>query len=104
MSGPSIVTKSPGSATIATGQLTTSSTAQLVGTTRPATGPGMRRRLTVVNTAATAVYLGPAGVTVSTGVLLAGVVGATLTLHTNADVYAVSGGTPVITFAEEVEG
>lgn len=48
-----------------------------------------RKKVTVVNPSAVAVYLGDSGVTTATGVLLAGVVGASVTIETDQAVYGV---------------
>ena len=82
-------------ANIATGQgSVTTTAAQLVGAR---TG---RRTVTVENTGTTPVYLGGSGVTASTGFLLPGVAGASLTISFSGALYAVSTGTAAVTFYE----
>jgi hypothetical protein len=66
------------------GQVTVGATATLIV---PA-GAG-RETVTIVNNAAVDVFLGPAGVTITTGVLLAGVKGQTLSLPTTNAIYGV---------------
>ena len=49
-----------------------------------------RQFVTVINSGATAIYLGGAGVTASTGVMLPGVAGASITIAFTGDLYAVT--------------
>lgn len=49
-----------------------------------------RKKLILVNHSTTAVFIGPSNVASTTGVLLAGVVGQTLTLDTPAAVYGIT--------------
>jgi hypothetical protein len=49
-----------------------------------------RQFVTVINSGTTAIYLGGAGVTASTGVMLPGVAGASITLAFTGDLYAVT--------------
>lgn len=65
-------------------QATVAATATLIAAARPG-----RRKITIVNPSAVAVYLGDAGVTTTTGVLLPGVVGAQVTIETPEAVYGV---------------
>lgn len=53
--------------------------------------PG-RLAVTIVNHGTTVVYVGNRGVTTSTGVYLAGVAGAAVTIATQDEVYAITGG------------
>ena len=49
-----------------------------------------RQFVTVINSGTTAVYLGGVGVTAATGVMLPGVVGASITIAFTGDLYAVA--------------
>ena len=49
-----------------------------------------RQFVTVINSGATAIYLGGAGVTATTGVMLPGVAGASITIAFTGDLYAVT--------------
>ena len=61
-----------------------------------------RKRLVIVNHGATAVYVGGAAVATTTGLLLAGVAGTTMTLETAAAVYGIVGsGTQAVSYVEE---
>lgn len=73
-----------GSGSIATSQASVASTATLVAAARAG-----RNAVTVENLGTVAVYIGGAGVTTSTGFLLPGVVGASVTIPTSAAVYGV---------------
>lgn len=87
----------PGATTIATGQITVAVTATLIVAARTA-----RKRLVIVNHGATAVYVGGAAVATTTGLLLAGVAGTTMTLETAAAVYGIVGsGTQAVSYVEE---
>ncbi len=60
-----------------------------------------RNEITIVNHGTTDVYLGPSGVTVSTGVLLSGVKGASITLPVYGAVYGiVSSGSQTVSYVE----
>lgn len=60
-----------------------------------------RGSVTVINLGTVDVWLGGSGVTATTGILLAGVKGQTVTLSTSAAVYAVVGtGTQAVSVAE----
>ena len=84
------------SASIATAQVSVASTATLVAAAR--TGRGA---VIVTNLGAVAVYLGAAGVTTSTGTLLPGVVGASVTIPTSAEIYGVDAtGTQAVSVVE----
>lgn len=74
----------PSNGNIATAQVSVAATPTLVTAAR--TG---RNSVTVVNLGTTAVYLGGAAVTTSTGTLLAGTVGTSVTIATSAAVYGV---------------
>lgn len=77
---------SAGSANLATGQVSVANTATLIAALRSG-----RQAITIVNTAATAVYLGNStGVTTSTGTLLPGIVGASVTMNTQSAIYGIS--------------
>lgn len=80
---------------ITTGRIT-------VGTTATQIVPAnSRSKITVTTTQAIPVYCGPAGVTVSNGQLIPGVVGASETFDTSAAIFGVvDTGTVVVTFAE----
>lgn len=63
-----------------------------------------RKRLVIINTGTTVVYLGPAGVTTSTGHYLAGIAGYPVSIYTKAAIYGiVSSGTQTVTYWEEVD-
>jgi hypothetical protein len=82
--------------TLAAGQISAGTTATLVAAARP-----NRRSLTIINGGTTDVFLGPTGVTVANGFLLAGVKGQSVTIATAAAVYAVVGtGSQTVSFAE----
>lgn len=80
-------------ASIATGQGSVTTTAVQLVAAR--TG---RRTVTVENTGTTPVYLGGSGVTSTTGFLLPGVAGASLTISFSGALYAVSTGTAAVIF------
>jgi hypothetical protein len=82
---------------IATGQVSVTSS----GTTLIAAERAGRGRITVIQHGTTPVYVGLTGVTTTTGALLAGVAGATLTFDTEAAIYGASGGTQTVSFVEE---
>ncbi len=90
-----------GAASLATGQVSVAATATSIATARtgaPGTG---RASITLVNTTTTAIYIGGSGVTTTTGQLLPGVVGASLTLNTTAAIYGiVATGTATVTELE----
>lgn len=77
-------------------QVSVGATATLIAASRAS-----RALLTVVNTTTTAIYLGGSGVTTSTGQLLPGVVGASLTVPGTFALYGiVATGTATVTEAE----
>jgi len=81
---------------IKTGQATVGITATLIA---PA-GNG-REAITIVNGGAVDVFLGNASVSITTGILLAGVKGQTLTLYGTDAVYGiVASGTQVVSYAD----
>lgn len=74
-----------GAANIATSQVTANATATQLAAQR--TGRGA---ITIMNLGTTPVYLGAAGVTASTGILLPGTAGASVTIPTSAAVFGVA--------------
>lgn len=79
-----------GAANLATNQVSVGATATLISAARigaPGTG---RVALTVVNTSTAPVYLGGSGVTTTTGTLLPGILGASVTINTQAAVYGIT--------------
>jgi predicted S18 family serine protease len=83
-------------ANFATSQATVGATATLIITQRPG-----RDTVVIENTGTTPVYLGNAGVTVSNGLLLPGVVGASVAIETTDVVYGiVASGTQVVAVVE----
>lgn len=85
-----------GSDNMATGQVTVATTATQIVAAR--TG---RSSVTIVNDGTVDVFLGGSTVTTTTGELLAGVKGQTLTLNTSAAVYGiVATGTETVTYVE----
>lgn len=88
--------RSAGSPTIATNQVTVAATATQIVPAR--TGRGA---VTIVNSGATDIFLGVSGVSVTTGVLLSGVKGASMTIPTSAAVFGIAAtGTQVVSFLE----
>jgi len=82
---------------IATGQASVTSGGNVVVPAR-----ADRKRVTIVNLGTTAVTLGPSGVTTANGVLLAGVVGQTLTFETAAAIYGIVASTSqTVSYIEE---
>lgn len=81
----------------ATGQVALATTASQVAAERTT-----RRSITIVNTSTIDVYVGGTGVTTTTGQLLLGVKGASLTLEVTGAIHAIAtSGTPTVTFVEE---
>ncbi len=80
-----VPTSGIGSANFATAQASVGATATSIVGAR--TGRGA---VTVENHGTTAVYLGGSGVTAATGLLLPGVVGASVTIPTQAAVYGIT--------------
>jgi hypothetical protein len=80
----------------ATAQISVTSAATLIAAARPGRG-----EIQVMNTTATAVYLGGSGVTAANGHLLPGIIGASVTLKTTAAVYGiVASASATVTAAE----
>jgi hypothetical protein len=60
-----------------------------------------RGAVTIINTGTIAVFIGPSGVTTSTGALLPGIAGASITIPTTAAVYGiVSNGSQTVSVLE----
>lgn len=91
MAGPPVMPV--GCDNIATAQVTVAST---VGGTPIAVARPGRGEIQITNTAATAVYLGIAGVTTATGTLLPGIIGATVVLKTTAAIFGIVASTSVL--------
>jgi hypothetical protein len=90
-----------GAAAFAATQVALSSTATSIVAARTGVAGTGRVSVTITNTTTTAIYLGGSGVTTSTGTLLPGIVGASVTLNTTAAVYGiVATGTPTVTALE----
>lgn len=96
----SINTSSGGAAaTFTPAQVSVATSATLIAAAR--TVAPARKLLIVVNTTTTAVYVGGSGVTTSTGLLLPGVVGASLTVPYTGALYGiVASGSATVTEAE----
>jgi hypothetical protein len=90
-----------GSVNAVSSQVTVASTTTLLAAARLVpTAP--RFRLTIVNHGTTAVFVGPSGVTASTGQLLAGVAGQALTYQFTGALYGITAsGTQVVSVMEE---
>lgn len=85
-----------GAGSLATGQATMGASAVQIVASRSG-----RAAVTIVNHSTTDVFLGNSGVTITTGVLLAGVKGAAVTLPASAAVFGItSGGTPTVSAVE----
>lgn len=85
-----------GPGNLATAQVSVGTTAGLIAAGRTA-----RQTVTVVNTSTTDIYIGGSGVTTSSGLLLPGVKGASLTLAFTGALYGVvASGTATVTEAE----
>ena len=85
-------TQGVGAGSIATSQVSVTSSATLIAAARTgALGIG-RVAITIENDGTTDVFIGPFGVTTSIGILLPGVKGAALTIPTTAAVYGITGG------------
>ena len=95
-SGSPSVETSQGNASLATAQVSVATT-----NTQIAAARATRNSITVTNTGTTAVYVGNTGVTTSTGMLLPGVVGASITIPTTAALFGVVGtGTQTVAVLE----
>ena len=87
-----------GSTNIVTGQISVATTA---GGTLIAAARTGRLDITIVNSGTADVYLGPSGLTTSTGILLKGIPGAALTISTAAAVYGiVAAATQTVSYLE----
>jgi hypothetical protein len=83
------------SAGTATGQVNVGTSATLIVAAR-----AVRQNLTIVNMGTVDIYIGNAGVTTATGLLLAGIRGANISITTPLAVYAVAGSTQAISYME----
>src|SRR5215467_935509 len=82
---------------IATGQVTVGATATLIAAARPG-----RVSITIINNGTTDVFLGPSGVTATTGLLLLGIKGTAITISGSAAIYGIVGsGTQIVCFMEQ---
>lgn len=87
---------SVGNASFSTGQVTVAASATAIVAARAGRGA-----VTIVNHGTIPVIIGDATVTTSTGVLLAGIVGASITISTSANIYGiVASGTQLVSYAE----
>lgn len=86
-----------GTATVANGQISVATTNTQIVAAR--TGRG---RVTITNLGTTDVFIGATGVTTTTGQLLAGTKGASITLHTSAAIFGIVGtGNQSVSYIEE---
>lgn len=91
-----LYTVDKGVPTIAAGQITVAATATSIVAARAG-----RSKVTIVNSGAVDVFLGPAGVTITTGILLNGVKGSSVELNTSAAIFGIAAsGTQVVSFIE----
>lgn len=79
-----------GAANFTPGQATITNAATIIAAARIGTSGVGRISITVVQTGTTPIYLGGSGVTTSTGTLLPGVLGASVTIGTTAAVYGIT--------------
>lgn len=87
---------SPSQANLITNQVTVSTTATLLLASRPG-----RRQAVLVQLGTTDVFIGGSAVTTTTGVLLTGTKGATLTIETTGAIYGIVGAaTQAVSVAE----
>ncbi len=92
------VVKETGVGNIAVNQVSVTTTA---GGTTIAAARSTRRGILVINHGTTAVYLGPSGVTTSNGLLLAGIVGAFISIPTTVAILGIVGsGTQTVSYIE----
>lgn len=85
-----------GGASMDTNQVSITTSATLIVAARTT-----RRSVTVTNLGTTAIYIGPSGVTTTTGSLLIGTAGAAISIPTTAAVYGiVSSGTQSVSYIE----
>jgi ribosomal protein L10 len=83
-------------ASIAAGQVTVTGTVASLLAARAG-----RQTVTIENTGTVAFYVGPAGVAAATGMLIPGVVGASVTLNTSAAIFAVTAsGSAIVSYLE----
>lgn len=90
-----------GAAAFAATQVSVTSSATSILAARTGVAGTGRVSATICNTTTTAIYIGGSGVTASTGSLLAGVIGACLTVNTTAALYGISGGSSATVTALE---
>jgi hypothetical protein len=90
-----------GAAAFAATQVSVTSGATSILAARTGVAGTGRVSATICNTTTTAIYIGGSGVTASTGSLLAGVIGACLTVNTTAALYGISGGSSATVTALE---
>jgi hypothetical protein len=79
---------------------TTGQTTVLTAALQIAPANSGRDTITLVNTSAVAVWIGGSGVTVGTGLLLAGVVGQTLVLPTTAAIFGITASSAVVSYMD----
>lgn len=90
-----------GAANFAATQVSVTSSATSIVAQRTGVSGTGRVSVTITNTTTTALYLGGSGVTTSTGTLLPGIVGASVTINTTAAVYGISSGSSATVTAFE---
>lgn len=88
-------TRDYGSASFATGQVAVTTSATQIVPARSG-----RLAVTIILNGAADVFLGVAGVTTATGVLLLGVKGSSITIPTQAAVFGISASTQPVSFVE----
>lgn len=87
---------SPSQANLITNQVTVAATATLIAASRPG-----RRQVVIVQLGATDVYLGGSAVSTTTGLLLTGTKGTTITIETTGAIYGiVAAATQAVSVAE----
>lgn len=79
---------------------TTGQTTVLTSALQIAPANSGRDVIVLVNTSAVACWIGGAGVTVGTGLLLAGVIGATLVLPTTAAIFGITAGSATVSYMD----
>jgi hypothetical protein len=93
---PSFASAQSASNAIAASQVSIGTSATLAADARPT-----RSAVTIENTGTTAVYIGTSDVTTTTGMLLPGVVGASITINSRAPIYGVvATGTATVTILD----
>jgi hypothetical protein len=86
-----------GAANFAPNQVSIGTTATQIAAARTGVSGTGRVSITILNTSTTPVFIGGSGVTASTGILLAGAIGASITINTTAAVFGiVSAGTATV--------